>query len=188
MKIQRVNVRVKKLHEDAVIPRYARMGDAGFDLYAAEDVFIPPNGIAKVRTGLAFGLPEGYEIQVRPRSGLSYTTALRVSNAPGTVDCGFRGEVAVLLDNSVVPDYEINYGAESEEDEVLPRYGFSVLTIDGEEHTTKYSHPVNTVWIRKGDRIAQGVLAEVPMARFEVVEELDETERGAGGFGSTGVQ
>lgn len=186
MKINQVDVRIKKLHEDAVIPKYAKAGDAGFDLYAAEDVFIPPNGIAKVRTGLAFGLPEGYELQVRPRSGISYTTALRA--ILGTVDCGYRGEVSVLLDNSVVPDYEIHYGAESVEDLVLPRYGFSVLTIDGEEHTAKYSHPVNTVWIRKGDRIAQGVLAEVPVARFEVVDELDETERGAGGFGSTGVK
>lgn len=170
-----IPVKVKRLHPDAVIPKYARELDAGFDLVAIEDVIIRPGETAKVRTGLALALPQGYELQIRPRSGISERTKLRVSNAPGTVDAGYRGEVCVLIDNNE------QLSAHHTADLKLVT-GWTML---GERGDTMY--PFGTYLIRKGDRIAQGVLAEVPRAVFEEVDELDETERGAGGFGSTGM-
>jgi dUTP pyrophosphatase len=173
--MNKVQIKVKRLHDDAVFPKYAHEFDSGFDLVAVEDVIIEPGQTEKVPTGLTFAIPAGYELQIRPRSGISSKTKLRISNSPGTVDAGYRGEVCVLIDNiSIEPDPEI----------VEPsKY---VLTVDG---TFIYGdgkeRPVGSYLIRKGDRIAQGVLAEVPHAVFEEVEELDETERGTGGFGST---
>ncbi|MED1948980.1 dUTP diphosphatase [Brevibacillus centrosporus] len=169
-------VKIKKLHEDAVIPQYARAMDAGFDLVAVEDCLIAPGESAKVPTGLAFALPEGFELQVRPRSGISAKTKLRLSNAPGTIDAGYRGEVCVLVDNIR------RYNGDG--------YTHNFLNIDEkvEDVAGKGIYPNGTYIIRKGDRIAQGVLAAVPIAQFEVVDELDETERNEGGFGSSGIR
>jgi dUTP pyrophosphatase len=110
---------------------------------------------------------------VRPRSGISAKTKLRISNAPGTVDAGYRGEVCVLMDNIRTPSGEV---------------GHTCLDVSEKPATVDREVDRHTYLIRKGDRIAQGVLALVPLAQFEVVDELDETERGAGGFGSSGVQ
>jgi len=168
-----VPIRIKRLSEDAVIPTYAKPGDAGFDLYATEDVSILPEHTEAVPIGISMEIPEGYEVQIRPRSGLSVKTALRVANSPGTIDSGYRGEIKVLLHNTT-PDL----GASD-------KHPYS---IDGSPVERQQSEFVDgTYMIRKGDRIAQGVLSEVPQARFEVVEELTESERGTGGFGSTGV-
>ncbi|WP_419879078.1 dUTP diphosphatase [Brevibacillus centrosporus] len=166
-------VKIKKLHPDAVIPQYARAMDAGFDLVAVEDVLVAPGESVKVPTGLAFALPEGFELQVRPRSGISVKTKLRLSNAPGTIDAGYRGEVAILVDNTreASRTYK-NVCLDASEKEV---------TVDQEVDTHSYL-------IKKGDRLAQGVIAIVPVAQFEVVDELDETERGTGGFGSSGIK
>ncbi|GED30763.1 dUTP diphosphatase [Brevibacillus centrosporus] len=166
-------VKIKKLHPDAVIPQYARAMDAGFDLVAVEDVLVAPGESVKVPTGLAFALPEGFELQVRPRSGISAKTKLRLSNAPGTIDAGYRGEVAILVDNTreASRTYK-NVCLDASEKEV---------TVDQEVDTHSYL-------IKKGDRLAQGVIAIVPVAQFEVVDELDETERGTGGFGSSGIK
>jgi len=169
----KLEVKVKKVHPDAVIPQYARPGDAGFDLVAVEDVIIWPGGTTKVPTGLAFAIPPGYELQIRPRSGISAKTKLRISNAPGTVDAGYRGEVCVLVNNiSTVPSVTDEWT--------------QTRAIDG-EYIYGTKAPEGTYLIRKGDRIAQGVIAPVYQAQFEVVDELDETERGTGGFGSTGM-
>ncbi|MDR7313887.1 dUTP diphosphatase [Brevibacillus nitrificans] len=166
-------VKIKKLHPDAVIPQYARAMDAGFDLVAVEDVLIAPGASVKVPTGLAFALPEGFELQVRPRSGISAKTKLRLSNAPGTIDAGYRGEVAILVDNTREASRAYkNVCLDASEKEV---------TVDQEVDTHSYL-------IKKGDRLAQGVIAIVPVAQFEVVDELDETERGTGGFGSSGIK
>lgn len=147
-----VKVKIKKLHPDAVIPQYASEGASGFDLVAVEDVEVWPGETVKVRTGLAFEIPEGYELQIRPRSGISTKTKIRIPNSPGTVDADYRGEVLVLIENTT-------------------------------DETT------NALFqIRKGDRIAQGVIVPVVRAEFEEVEELSETKRGSGGFGSTGVR
>lgn len=149
-----MKVKIKKLHPDAVIPKYATPGAAGFDLVALEDVEILPGCTRLVKTGLSVEIPTGYELQVRPRSGTSLKTALRVANAPGTVDSDYRGEVCVIMSNTNV--YQgIDYKAKVEN-------------------------------IKKGDRIAQGVICPVFQAEFEVVEDLSVTDRGAGGFGSTG--
>ena len=141
-----IKVRVQKLREDAIIPAYQSEEAAGFDLHAIEDAHIPSGERMLVKTGLAVALPRGYELQVRPRSGLAFKHGVTVLNSPGTVDSDYRGELMVLL---------INHGKEPFE-------------------------------IQKGERIAQAVLKEVVQASFEAVESLDETARGANGFGSTG--
>lgn len=153
-----MKIRIKKLHPDAVIPKYATNGSSGFDLVALEDVFLAPGETKLVKTGLAVDVGPGYEMQVRPRSGLSLKTYLRVANAPGTVDSDYRGEVCVIMTNTALVG-QIGHNAELYQ---------------------KYCQ------IKKGDRIAQGVICPVMLADIEVVDYLDETDRGAGGFGSTG--
>jgi dUTP pyrophosphatase len=134
-------------HGDGLpLPAYATDGAAGMDVCAAEDVELAPGGRHAVATGFALAIPEGYEIQVRPRSGLAFKHGISVPNAPGTIDSDYRGELKVLL---------INHGQE-------------------------------TFSIARGDRVGQLVLAPVTRAAFTEVDDLDETVRGAGGFGSTG--
>jgi dUTP pyrophosphatase len=171
----KVNVKIKRLHPDAVIPKYAHEFDAGFDLVAIEDTIIEPGETKLVRTGLAMSLPPNYELQIRPRSGISLKTKLRIANSPGTVDAGFRGEIGVIVDN------------------IAPKTDYMtpiVRQIDGKE--IDYDEDETFAWgtyiIRKGDRIAQGVIKPVEQAHFVEVDELDETERGANGFGSSGVK
>lgn len=142
-----MNVNIKKLSELAVIPKYQTAGAAGFDFHSTEDKVIMPGETVLIGTGLSFQLPEYTELQVRPRSGMSLKTKLRVSNAPGTIDRDYTGEVKIILDNIGVTPYTV----------------------------------------KVGDRIAQGVLAPVLQASFVEVEELSDTARGAGGFGSSGV-
>lgn len=143
-----VAVQVARLAHGAglPLPAYATGGAAGMDVVAAEDVSIAPGGRHAVATGLAVAIPPGFEIQVRPRSGLALKHGITVPNTPGTIDSDYRGELKVIL---------INHGAEA----------FRVA---------------------RGDRIAQLVLAPVTEARWAEVDQLDETPRGAGGFGSTG--
>jgi dUTP pyrophosphatase len=184
----KVNVKIKRLHPDAVIPRYAHEFDAGFDLVAVEDTIIEPGETKLVRTGLAMSLPPNYELQIRPRSGISLKTKLRVANAPGTVDAGYRGEIGVIVDNisrEVIKRYD--------KDGQLERIMISgqalsmVKTIDGNYVDVGKIIEDGTYIIRKGDRIAQGVIKPVEQAHFVEVDELDETDRGAGGFGSSGL-
>lgn len=137
----------KRIHPDAVLPGYAKPGDAGMDLRSVDELSVPPRSRALVRTGLVMALPPGYEAQVRPRSGLALKSGITVLNTPGTIDSGYRGEVGVILFNTTDEPFAV----------------------------------------RKGDRIAQLVVASVVEAQVAEVAELGETERGAGGFGSTGV-
>ncbi|MXO65087.1 dUTP diphosphatase [Altericroceibacterium endophyticum] len=143
-----VPVQIKRLPngEGLALPAYATSGAAGMDVVSAEDVTISPGQRHPVASGFAMAIPEGYEIQVRPRSGLAFKHAITVPNTPGTIDSDYRGELKILL---------INHGSED----------FA---------------------IHRGDRVAQLVLAPVTQARWDEVETLDETERGTGGFGSTG--
>ena len=136
----------KRIHPDAVLPSYAHPGDAGMDVRSVEDLVIPAGGRALVHTGLVAVIPEGYELQVRSRSGLALKSGVAVLNSPGTVDAGYRGEVGVIL---------INLGAEP-------------------------------FVVEKGMKIAQLVVARVTRAEIVEVASVDETDRGAGGFGSTG--
>jgi dUTP pyrophosphatase len=167
----KVNVKIKRLSEDAVIPKYAHEWDAGVDLVAAEDVIIEPGETKIIPTGLAIALPPGYELQVRPRSGITVRTKLRVQL--GTVDCTYRGDVGVIVDNAKQADGS---------SDVLS----FASRIDGTLDMEKFCE-LGSYSIRKGDRIAQAVINQVEQAQFSVVEELDETERGNGGFGSSGV-
>lgn len=180
-----MNVRIKRLHPDAVIPQYAKPGDSGFDLVAVEDVVISPGETQLVPTGLAFEIPEGYELLVRPRSGLSYKTKLRVANPPGTIDAGFRGEVKVIIDNIAQPRYSIVLDGEIL---LCNQYG-DVYDVNNEDAMFEYGMEIHGSYlIRKGDRIAQGVIAPVIRATFEETDgDLTETERGSGGFGHTGT-
>jgi dUTP pyrophosphatase len=143
-----VPVAVKRLAhgEGLELPAYATDGAAGMDVLSAEDVTLVPGARHAVATGLAVAIPPGFEIQVRPRSGLALKHGISVPNTPGTIDSDYRGELKVIL---------INHGADD----------FA---------------------IRRGDRIAQLVLAPVTQASWLEVESLDETVRGEGGFGSTG--
>lgn len=160
-----MNLRVKiKRVKDVELPKYAKSGDAGFDLVAAEDTVIYPGGTKVIPTGLAFEIPPGYELQVRPRSGISRKTFLRV--VLGTVDSGFRGEVGVIVSNTSYPGNEIALGINDDNEIYM---------------NVKYE-------IKKGDRIAQGVIAPVVTAHFEEVDELSDSERGNRGFGSSGIR
>ena len=141
-------LRVKKLRNDAIVPEYATKGSVAFDICAVEDrIVIKGTGIVKVPTGLAFAIPEGYEMNVRARSGLSlkYPNYIAITGG-GTIDSDYRGEIMVPIINRSNERWEI----------------------------------------KKGDRIAQCIVAPVSIMKMEVVDELDETDRGTGGFGSTG--
>lgn len=170
-----MNVKIMRLYPDAVIPRYALDGDTGFDLVAAADVIIEPGETALVTTGIAIELPPGYELQVRPRSGITLRTKLRVQL--GTVDSNYRGEIGVIVDNIFDRDEEDRHD-----------YYEEILTISGDLTHIGGKFPYGTYIIRKCDRIAQGVIAPVAAANFVEVDKLEDSERGPNGFGSTGVR
>jgi dUTP pyrophosphatase len=142
---------IKRLNDakDLPLPKYMTKGSVGLDLYAnvKEDTIILPNEIRLIPTGISISLPDGYEAQIRPRSGLALKHGISLVNTPGTIDSDYRGEINLIL---------INFGKEP----------FTV---------------------RRGDRIAQMVINKVEIPEVIEVEELDSTERGEGGFGSTGL-
>ena len=144
-------IRVQKLpHFDGLaLPSYATAGAAGMDVEAAVevDMVLAPGRRAAVPIGLAMAIPAGFEIQVRPRSGLALTHGVTVANAPGTIDSDYRGEIKIMLINLGEDDFTIT----------------------------------------RGMRIAQLVVAPVSLAVLAVAETLETTDRGSGGFGSTGV-
>ncbi len=168
---QGIPVKIKRLSTDAVVPTYATPGSACVDLYATEDILIQPGECKAIPTGLAFEIPEGYQMKIHPRSGISLKTPLRIANAPGCVDSDFRGEVKVLLWNSVRESKLILTKCLSITNKEIDRQTFST----------------NTYSISKGDRIAQAEIVPVIRASFIESDTLGETERGTGGFGSTGV-
>jgi dUTP pyrophosphatase len=105
-----IKIKIKKIHPDAIIPKYAHDGDAGMDLFSVEDVVIKPRYRLAVRTGLEFEIPNGYEMQIRPRSGMALKSGITVLNTPGTVDSGYRGEIKAILINLSSEDYSIKKG------------------------------------------------------------------------------
>lgn len=171
--MKQMQVKVKKVLPDAIIPEYATEGSVAFDLVAAKDVIIPPKETRKVPTGLAFEIPVGYEMQIRMRSGIAYRTDLRLPNGVGTIDSDYRGQVYMLFENT----WEWNLDREHK-----------LFTLDGEMIETDIAFPVGTYIVRKGERIAQGIIAPVVKPQLVEVEELSETARGDGGFGSTGIR
>ena len=147
-----LEVKITRLNDkfdDLPLPAYKTTGSAGMDIYAAidENIILHPGQTTLVPTNLAIALPEGYECQVRSRSGLALKNGVFALNAPGTIDSDYRGEIGIILSN--------------------------------------FSKEAFT--IKRGDRIAQLVIARYEQAEWKICDSLDDTERGAGGFGSTGV-
>jgi dUTP pyrophosphatase len=142
-----IDVSLARLDPGIPAPTYAQPSDAGADLHSTIDLILNPGERAMVPTGIAIALPEGYAAFVHPRSGLAIKHGLSMVNTPGTIDAGYRGEIAVLL---------INHDR---------------------------TEPIE---IKRGDRIAQLVVQQVAHARFVEVDELPNSVRGSGGFGSTG--
>jgi len=105
-----IRIKVKKTNEDAIIPTYSKKGDAGMDLYSIKDYYIPARRVRLIETGLKVEIPEGYEGQIRPRSGLALNHGITVLNTPGTIDSGYRGEIGVILINHGIDSYNIKKG------------------------------------------------------------------------------
>lgn len=167
-----IQIPIEKCHDDAKIPVYANLTDAGADLYAIEDIVINPGETVLVPTGLKVAIPRGYEIQVRPKSGRALKTKMRVANSPGTIDAGYRDEIKVIIDNIEPPFKDISYHFDDE----------GKVIIDSILHGSSYS-------ISKGDKFAQLVLSEVPKMDFVEVESVSKyTGNRGGGFGSTGIK
>jgi len=165
--MREVEIPIEICREGAVIPQYQNLWDAGMDVCAAEDIRIGAGETVIVPTGLKFAIPEGYEIQVRPRSGITLRTPLRVSNSPGTIDSGYRDELGIIITNT----------------------SDVCSSTDGECYTlNSKGNRMGTYQIFKGDRIAQLVLQEVPRMKFKIVRSVaDIGQNRGGGFGSTGV-
>lgn len=145
-------VKLQKMRPDVPDPIYGTAGSAGCDIHSDEDLIVMSGTSRLVATGICMQIPEGYECQVRPRSGLALRAGVRVFNAPSTIDSDYRGELKILLENVNHP-----------------------------------SNPAADFVVTRGMRIAQLVFAPVIKAKFETVETLDRSERGVGGWGSTGT-
>lgn len=178
----------KRLSDNATIPTRAHETDSGFDLYAAEDVIIEPGETAVVSTDIAVQLPKGMEAQVRPRSGVTSKTKLRVQL--GTIDNGYAGDIGVIVDNMA----QVKYDTLSDDPRISLLLGknrekkTNVMTLINGRTLTEPGDRVlvGTYQIRKGDRIAQLVVQELPPTQAIEIDSLEDTERGAGGFGSSG--
>jgi dUTP pyrophosphatase len=145
-----MKIYLKRLHSfDLPLPRYMTPGSSGVDLYAAnqQDLLIAAGAVVLVPTGIAVAIPEGFEAQIRPRSGLALNHGLTLLNTPGTIDADYRGEIKVI-----------------------------VINLGDKEYILK-----------KGERIAQMIFSRVERVELMEVENLDDTARGSGGFGHTGV-
>ena len=140
-----LELKVKKLFPDTILPSYAHNGDAGMDLCSYEDGILAPGERKLFKTGLSVEIPLGYEMQIRSRSGLALKFGIAVLNSPGTIDAGYRGELGIILINHSGFPYQV----------------------------------------KRGDKIAQGKISKVEEVAIKLVEELSETTRGGGGFGST---
>ena len=145
---ERIDVKIQRLNENAVLPSYAHPTDAGADVSACEEVTINPGETKLVGTGLKVAIPSGYEITLRPRSGMSLKTGLRIANSPATIDSDYRGEIKVPLYND----------------------SDKVQSLDNKE------------------RVAQLVIMPYLNVTFNEVDNLSESNRDQGGFGSTGTK
>jgi dUTP pyrophosphatase len=171
-----VNINIVSKYGSDKVPKYQTKLSAGFDLIVAgftyEDIpidrfyEIKPGETRLIPTGLYFSVPDGYELQVRPRSGMSLKTKLRIANSPGTLDSDYRGELGIICDNIAKKS--------------------NILVCLFRKLIRKTPYDPNTIVLREGERIAQGIISPVVQASFNIVKKLDETERGSGGFGSTG--
>lgn len=175
--IQPKQVGFKRLTEDAVLPTKAHVHDSGYDLVASEDIIVEPGETAVVKTGIAVELPAGYEATVRPRSGITLRTKLRVQL--GTIDQSYTGEIGVIVDNI---EHDWTDYSRDDLEPTFPR------KIDNSfDYEMLPQHSIYTHVIRKGDRIAQLVITKLPTLEAVEITELGASERGGNGFGSTGV-
>jgi len=161
-----VQVYVEVCREEVKLPAYANENDAGMDVCAAVDMLIKPGETVIVPTGLKVAIPAGYEIQIRPRSGISLKNPIRIPNTPGTIDAGYRDEVGIIMSNVSEEKYSDN----------------------GPFNIGDKGNQKGVYSIKKGDRIAQMILKKVPTIKFVKVDDISKigTNRG-GGFGSSGV-
>jgi dUTP pyrophosphatase len=159
-----INVYIERLSEDIQLPTYANPFDSGVDVRAAEDYMIYPQETLLVKTGIKVAIPEGYELQVRPRSGISLNTPLRMANSVGTVDAGYRGEIGVIITNT--------------------------STFDNGLHDLSTKGNMQGVYmINKGNRVAQLVLQAVPQIHWTEVQSVADIGLDRkGGFGSTHIK
>jgi len=174
-----VKIKIKRLENCHKLPEYQTEGAAAMDLYAAEDTPLWMNLPTLIPTGIQIEIPIGYEAQIRPRSGLS-KSGIIIPNSPGTIDSDYRGEVKVILLISVMglsdlPTIRASAIYDYENWELC-----NLLDRHGYERAGGYL-------IKKGTRIAQMVIAPIIKAEWEEVDELSDTQRGSGGFGSTGT-
>ena len=146
--MEEITVKIWREANTIKIPEYATPGSAGVDLCSMKYCILKPGELALIPTGIRLAIPEGYEGQIRPRSGLALNNRIIIPNTPGTIDSDYRGEIMVMLLNMGTDPFSLSFG----------------------------------------DRIAQLVFVPVARAKFEPVKELDQTKRGAGGFGSTGMK
>ncbi len=142
----KMNIKIKKLHPDAIIPKYATKGSACFDLHADSDAIVEEDSPSVLHTGIAVEIPDGYAMMIYSRSGHGFKNDTRLANCVGILDSDYRGEILVKL--------------------TADKGGQLV--------------------VQPGDRIAQAMIVPINQVKFEEVNELSETERGQGGFGSTG--
>lgn len=162
-----VLIPIEYCRSDAKMPTYAHLTDAGMDIYLTEDVVIRPGETKLIPTGIKVALPLGYELQVRPKSGRSLKSKLRIANTPGTIDAGYRDEIGIIVDN------------------IDPVIRSADIDDNGRLYNVLWG---SNIMLSKGEKIAQLVLSEVPKAVFYEVESVSTIENDGrkGGFGSTG--
>ena len=169
-----IRIPYEKCHKDAKTPAYAHETDSGMDVFALEDITLAPGEQKIIPIGIKVALPAGYELQVRPKSGVSAKTKLRVANAPGTIDAGYRDEIGVIIENVEPPIRSIATDFAESPNDFIP--------VGAIEFGRSYT-------IGKGQKFAQLVLSEVPKAVLYEVESVGEIgEDRGGGFGSTGLK
>ena len=167
-----VKIPIEKCHEEAKAPTYAHITDSGMDVYALEDITINPGETKLVPIGIKVAIPNGYELQVRPKSGRSLKTKLRIANTPGTIDAGYRDEIGIIVENIEPKIADISYGFNAKGETVIKSI----------EHGKSYT-------IGKGEKFAQLVLTEIPkVSWYKVDSVLELGEDRGGGFGSTGLK
>lgn len=142
-----MKLKVKRIDEEAIIPKYVHSTDSGMDIYSIENKVIKPGETVLIKTGLKIELPPNTEAQIRPKSGIALKNSVTVLNTPGTIDEGFTGEICIILINHGKEDYKVN----------------------------------------KGEKISQMVIQPVIRVDIEEVHDIQNTSRGEGGFGSTGL-
>lgn len=179
-------VYVETCREGVELPNYANIGDAGMDIRAAKETILLPGETKIIPTGLKMAIPEGFELQVRPRSGLSINTPLRIANTPGTIDSGYRDEIGIIVSNSS-PILAYNIHQNNYNGELSYRtptyYNKMFFGIDEKENKP------GAYVIKVGDRIAQIILSKYEKIEFVAVNDIKTLglNRG-GGFGSTGTK